>query len=1353
MTRGVAGIRIGVLIASLFVVITTFSQTPSPYFASYFDVSSGLSNNYVTKIIEDDFGFKWIATEGGLNRYDGTSFQVYKPSNTKALENENIEVVFKHSSGNLWIGTKSGGVTYYDVQEDKFVNYNRLFKKFTSQKLYVTSISEDSKGRIFIGTWGSGLFIVDAKVQDSVRHFIPDANITQVKQDGYGNTWIAYDGHLIKYDPSEERIIKIGDYRNINSVEYDSSRKRLWVGVGRTGLGYLDFEDYSFHLVNEVFKSGVKSLAVDSFNRLWVGTWGAGLFVSDSSVTHFSKYPLLKENAELFNSSYEAILDIHCDKNGIIWISTAFGGFVKLLPVNDFNYLNNSVQNNLGLSDININSIYVDSKNRIWSGTYGSGLDISEDAKNFRHLKKIPFTKVNAFLEYHDLMLVGSREGLCGIKFNQPDSEPVYFFPNLTKITSLHVSRKGQLWIGTQLNGLRIVTPTNADEVDFTRRIKNSKFIDWTGTDRISKIVEDADGIIWIGSFNGLYKYDPSSGKFSHVDNIADGSLPSVIVNDLFFDAEEDKLWAAMPGGLVQLTIKDGIIVSSKVFDQEKGLKNDFVTSVTKGKDKNIWVGTSYGVSRYLTKEGVFVNYGNTEGVPYLSFNIKSIDTDEEGRIFMGATNGLIYFDPDKIVDQQLAPNVVFTGLKINGEAVKVGQSLDDNVILSKSILFTDQLSLSYRDNVFSFTIAPTDYLGNENIVYSYRLLGFKNQWIRFNDRQEVGFTNLKPGDYTLEVRASRDSYNWGAVSSKKFSISTPPWATWYAYLIYALFLIGLGLLISYISRKQASLNARLEIEKIGREKEHDLSEAKITFFTNISHEFRTPLTLIVSPLSELLLFRGLDPIVRDKLMIMEKNASRLLHLINQLLDFRKAENGLLRLQVAHGNFVQFINEVFLSFQHISKSRGIEYNFTCNENAIRLPFDRDKMEIVVVNLLSNAFKYTPDRGSIGVNISQSGNTCELVVSNTGIGISAEEINKVFDRFYQIRSAESAKVVGSGIGLSLSKNIVNLHHGSIRVESTPNEITRFIVSIPIVNEQFSKEDYLIDFKVSDDKRNYPVLESEPNENSLEKNLEIIADNRDSILVVDDNDDIRSYLTSILADEYQVFSVKNGVLALDFAREKHPDLIISDIMMPEMDGIALCEKIKNDLNTSHIPIILLTARTSTVFEVNSLQTGADDFIKKPFNPKVVKMRVASILENRKKLRDYFVNKLRFKPNQDIQAPNFEEEFIQKAMAIIESNINDSNSGLDLLMDKLAMSQSTLYRKIKSLTGLSITAFIRSVRLKKAAALILTEDMKLSQIAFEAGFNDYKYFKSSFKDQFGCLPSEYREQILKNRVENPS
>lgn len=1332
-----------ILLGFLCLLLSTvlFGQTIRDYNISYIDVSNGLSNNYVRNIIPDEFGFKWIATEGGLNKYDGKTFEVFKPSNTPALENENIEAIFRDSKGNLWVGTKSGGLTFYNARNEEFHNWNDdVFGTSIKDPVRVTTIVEDHEGRIFVGTWANGLYVFHPDQVSDISHYYKQSKINRVIADNYGNVWIAADGKLIKYDPSEDKLIKIGDYGSITGLYHDEERDRLWIGKNHMGLSYLDLSDYTLHETSLSYQSGlsVESLALDNQGRLVVGTWGQGLYISNRTADRFEKYPLLPATQEVNNTSYEAILDIHVDQHNIIWISTAFAGIVKLTPVNSFKNLSKFSDGYSELSDRNIYAISIDSKDQIWMGTYGGGVNLA--TKNLEKINqlKLPVSKVNVFLEVEEYMLVGAREGLYLVDATRPDQSGKKLFEKLNKITALLMSKEGRLWIGTQQNGLFYVD--NAHEKVFNSQ--PNQVVQWGGGDRISELLTDSYGNVWIGTFNGLFVYDKNQDSFLNSQELWPHTLPSNIINDMYFDDVRNKLWLALSGGLVEMDIQNMGITSSILHGVDNGLKNEFITSVIKGKDDNIWVGTAYGIAKYLPERDVFENYGKSEGIPAYSFNIKSVTTDSEGMLLFGASNGFVAFDPRDMTYEQPAPEVLFTDLKINGQPINVGEEINDHLILPVSLQYTDDIDLTYEEETFSFMISTVDYLGDDNVLFSYRLIGFNDEWSALSSNREIRFINLDPGKYKLEVKASRDNFHWGDVSFKNVNIARPPWAEWYAYTLYVVFVLAISWAINYVANKQAKLQANLEVEQIAREKEHELSEAKITFFTNISHEFRTPLTLIVSPISELLLLQDVKGKVRERLTTMEKNANRLLQLINQLLDYRKSENGLLKLRVANGDFATFSKEVFLSFQSLANSKSIKYKFHSDPKRILLPFDRDKMEIVLVNLLSNAFKYTSKEGSIEFLIGESDGFCNIQVKDSGIGIRKEDVKLVFDRFYQIQSVDSAKVVGSGIGLSLAKNIVALHHGEISVTSTPNEETTFTVRIPIQTANFNDDEYISDFKNSDDRSAYRDLEEE--EQKLISSQIIRDEDKETILVVDDNMEIRSYLTSLLYDEnYNVISAEDGVQALQLANEEQPDLIISDIMMPEMDGITLCSTIKNDQNTSHIPVILLSARTSTVFEVSGLQTGADDYIKKPFHPVLVKTRVSSILENRRKVREYFVNKLRFEPGEQIEALGSEEKFIQKAISIIEEHIHDAEFKIEDLMDSLAMSQSTLYRKLKSLTGLSITAFIRSVKLKKAAELILTVDWKLNQIAYESGFNDYKYFKTCFQEQFGCLPSQYRSK----------
>jgi signal transduction histidine kinase/AraC-like DNA-binding protein len=589
-------------------------------------------------------------------------------------------------------------------------------------------------------------------------------------------------------------------------------------------------------------------------------------------------------------------------------------------------------------------------------------------------------------------------------------------------------------------------------------------------------------------------------------------------------------------------------------------------------------------------------------------------------------------------------------------------------------------------------------------------------------------------GKYKLIVASSLDNVNWKNTSELLINIKPSPFLSFPALIIYILTLILLFYLIIRIYSNGLKLKSSLINSEKDKKREMDFAESKLGFFTNISHEFRTPLTLIISPIQEILNSTDLKANVSNKLTTVEKNANKLLNLINELLDFRKADHGLLKIKVAYGNFKNFSHEIFLLFNELAKSKNIEYEFICNEDEINLPFDRNKIEIVISNLISNALKFTPSGGKITVMVSSANGYCNCSVRDTGIGIPVKDVDKIFDEFYMVKSKLKNQTPGTGIGLFLSKKIIELHHGSINVLSDYGDGSEFIFSISMDANNYREVD--LNFKKSED---LSVYHLENNTNSINN---VSIESRETILVIDDNKDIRTYLNSLLSDNYEIIEAENGEVGLKLALSKIPDLIISDIMMPVMDGIELCSKLKKELSTSHIPIILLTARNSTLFEVSGFESGADDYITKPFKANILKARVTSLLDNRNNTRKHLLNKVRFEPVID---PNSNDDveigFIEKAIVLVEENIQNPNFGIDKMTDYFCMSQSTLYRKIKSLTGLSLTAFIRSVRLKKAAYLISTTDTKLTYVCYEVGFNDYKYFRTSFKQQFGCLPSKYK------------
>ena len=1302
----------------------------------FLDVRKGLLSNFVTRTVSDDNNLKYFATEGGVSRYDGYGFRSYRPGQEyRELISENIETLFKDRNNNIWIGTKSGGVSVLDIKTNQIRNYNHLIESPDRPHLRVIALNQDGEGRIWVGTWSKGVFVLDIQEEKLVAHYPSAQPVYKIIRDKHDNIWYITNTTLHKYDPSESRRFSFPTGHTMYDLVHDTARNRLWM-VGNSGrkvcLQSFDFESQKvIEHPTTLEASFVKSIAVDQKNRIWLGSWGDGLYISDPDVTRFQKTNTNPQGSIFGNVNYAMILDIDIDHNGIAWLSTAHGGVLILYPNKGFHQI--AASRRLSDMDQNTISIHKDQKGNLLIGTLSQGLYSQKNGSPPERIGSIAQTRVNTIYEKDNTLFVGTNRGLYMVR-NNDFANALHLFKD-DKITAVHLDTRQNLWIGTQQRGLKMTHFPSDPRLENCRiyaEDQSGKFA--IENNRINQIREDDMGNIWLATYSGLNLLDPATGAFLSHQALLRENLPSVIINSLYI--QEGTLYLGTSLGFAILSYRDKKLTLKALYDARNGLTNDFICAIETDRAGHFWLSTSTSLTRFNPQKKSFVNYDREDGVMINSLHIGASFRDSNGHLYFGGSNGIVTFNPAGLSNTFTVPQVVWTKLMVNNQSLEVDQEINGEVILTQNIQYTDAIALSYRQNHLSLSFAANDFFGADNITYHYKLRGFQDQWINLGGKNEINFTGLSPGTYELLVKASRNNQDWSDVKKLKIVVGVPPWLSWYAFLFYLVLIAGILLLVRYVSVRQARLKADLRIVQIEKEKEHALNEAKINFFTNISHEFRTPLTLIMSPVSEMLDDLNLAAPLREKMVLVESNAKRMLNLINQLLDFRKSEHGLLKLKMVRSDFVSFAREVYLSFQNMARNKQITYEFIQEVDEAPVDFDRDQMEIVLCNLLSNAFKYTKEGGVIRFRVYWRDEYLGFDIEDNGIGLSEESIRNIFNRFYQVQNAQTAKMVGSGIGLAFSKNIVDLHEGKISVESRLEQGTCFTVLL----SSRSKSNPLV-----------PAIENEGEEpeaqdwaipSPLAGGLQ---SQKETLLVVDDNADIRTYLKSLLSEEYRILEAENGMEALGIANREHPDLIISDVMMPEMDGITFCQEIKQQIATSHIPVILLTARSSVVYEINGLQTGADDYITKPFNPIIVKARIHNILENRKKLREHYYNRVRFEPESlEVNEVDLDAVFIDKAIKLVNDNLQNEDFGIEAMVEQLFMSQSTLYRKIKSLTGLSLTGFIRSVKLKKAAQLILENQMKMSHVAYEVGFNDYKHFRKSFQQQFGCLPSDYRSRV---------
>ncbi|NME70434.1 hybrid sensor histidine kinase/response regulator transcription factor [Flammeovirga aprica] len=1299
------------------------------YQFQYFNVSNGLPTNYAYKIRQDSSKRLWLATNSGLVIFDSKNFEVKRPSQRySGLKNENISALYLQSDSIAWIGTQSGGLSSYNISLDQFTYYDDITLKDSDKKINrITSIAEDNEGNLWLSTFNHGVVVY--KVGEGIiKRFNEKAKVAHVIKDKFGNMWFSSFNTLYKYDPSEERlIVQKYLFGEMMELYYDAPRDQLILGTAKglykTKTSVLNIEPFDMgELAGKV--RGINTVKVDKEGCIWIGSWTKGLYVSNKDQNSFKKLPLIKDFKT--NSQYEGVLDIFFDADDNIWVGTSNGGLVKLINEHSLKNYHNSITNDIGLEDNNILSVSVDQYKTLWCGTWMGGLFyLSPNSSKFHLIPESKGQRIREIIYWKNYMIFGGTRGVYVMDRTNNQMKIVGHYLNKIRANSFYIDKEGMFYLGTQMNGLIVVDLKNditfSNPLRFT--IRDSELIN----NRITTIGEDDKGRIWLGTFNGLQLFDKEKKTFEKVEAFSTEKRSSLIVLSLNFQ-QKGKLWCSTSQGLIKADITDKFRIE-RIFTVEDGLNNDYINGISFDKNNRLWFSNTIGIGTISPNEKNILNIDREKKVNNV-MNNDAIFNDGE-KIYFGGTNGIYILSPDKInLQAERIPNIVVTDFFIHRKKIYPRDEINGRVILKEQINYLDELELKYDENTISLKMISPNHHANSHLYYQFRIKELEKDWIDNGKNELINLIDLKPGQYHLQLRSTFDYKSYSEIKHLTLIVHPPLWLTWWAKLIYlTLFLVIAYFVIRFLILK-ASLENDLKIEKIKNEQEHELNESKLMFFTNISHELRTPLTLIISPLSEMVKMDLPKPI-QSKITNIYNNANRLLDLINNLLDFRKAENGMLRLNTNPYRFDEFIEKIFNNFKSMSDDKNINFELIKKKSEVKLNFDHDKMEMVVCNLLSNAFKFTTLNGTVQVIVDNDDNFATLHVKDTGKGISSSEQEKIFNRYYQIKDTETINMVGTGIGLALTKKIVELHNGKIEITSEKGKGTEFIVSIPhtVVDRDKEQEEVIEEVIVEEEK---------PKE-------------KQKVLIVDDNEEIRSYLKTIFEERYHIILASNGEEAKEKALQVIPDLILSDVMMPKMNGIELCQLLKDNISTAHIPILLLTAKTDNKHEIEGLQSGADDYIRKPFDVNVLNTKVDTHLQNRIKVQRHFQNKIRFEPNASLNTENKDEKFLQDLSEFINLNLENDEFHVETLAEHFCMSQSTLYRKLKGLTGMTIAGFIRSIRLKRASELLLQEDLKLYVVGGLVGINDYKYFKKEFTKQFGVSPKDFREKKKKEMMED--
>ena len=1332
-------------------LLTSWMVVAQSYQFKHLEVSDGLSNNSVNTICKDRDGFMWFGTATGLNRYDGYTFKIYQhaENDPESLPDNYITDIVEMPDGRFWINTARGYVLF-DKEQDCFITDVTGFMKNLESGGVPEQVFVDREGNTCLSVAGEGCYRYKeggkATFFSYVEHSLPEYGVTQIAECSDGLLLIYNTGLLVCLDHATLAI----------KWKFDEIKK--YIPAGKT----IEF-----------------SLFVDRDNCIWAYSL-MGIWAYDCGTKSWRT-----DLTAIWSSRPDVIIHaVAQDIEGRIWVGKDYDGIDVLeKETGKVTSLVAHDDNGRSLPHNTIYDLYADRDGVMWVGTYKKGVSYySESIFKFNMYEWGDITCIEQADE--DRLWLGTNDhGILLWNRSTGKAEPFWRdaegqLPN--PVVSMLKSKDGKLWVGTFNGGLYCM---NGSQVRSYREGTGNAL----ASNNVWALMEDDKGRIWIASLGGgLQCLEPLSGTFetytSNNSALLENNVTSlcwVDDNTLFFGTasqgvgtmdmrtREIKKIQGQSGsmklsndavnhvykdsrGLVWIATREGL----NVYDTRRHMfldlspvaeaKGSFIAAITEDQERNMWVSTSRKVIRVTVAsdgKGSYLfdsrAYNSEDGLQNCDFNQRSIKTLHNGIIAIGGLYGVNVFAPDHIRYNKMLPNVMFTGLSLFDEAVKVGQSYGGRVLIEKELNDVENVEFDYKQNIFSVSFASDNYNLPEKTQYMYKLEGFNNDWLTLPlGVHNVTFTNLAPGKYVLRVKAiNSDGYVGIKEATLGIVVNPPFWMSWWAYLLYTVGLVIVLFLARYRMLKRE--REKFHLQQIENEvaKNEEINNMKFRFFTNVSHELRTPLTLIISPL-EGMLKETTDELQSTRLQLMYRNAQRLLHLVNQLLDFRKGEMSTHQLSLSEGDIISYVHSVCNSFLLMADKKHIQFSFFSGIDTFSMAFDADKVGKIVMNLLSNAFKFTPEGGRVTVMIEHVAGTpdiLEIKIADTGIGISDVDKEHIFERFYQAGHKGVEETTGNGIGLSLVRDFVTLHEGEVKVFDNIGMGSVFVIQFPVKHVETQvqlPEETGMSAGDEEDKE----MKEEAREETERKNFPLL-------LIVDDNEDFRIFMRYSLELQYRVKLAVNGKEAWEMMQEELPDLVISDVMMPQMDGNELCRLIKQDKRTAHIPVILLTARQNTEAKLEGLQTGADDYVTKPFNMTILVLRIRKLIELS---RYHRVTQGMIDPApSEIVITSLDEKLIEKAIKYVEDNMSRTELSVEELSRELGMSRVHLYKKLLQITGKTPIEFIRVIRLKRAAQLLRESQLHVSEVAFEVGFNNPKYFSRYFKDEFGVLPSVYQEK----------
>lgn len=1332
------------LLLAITLSIFSAAAAAEPWIAfHHFNSSYGLSHNTVPAVAQDSVGYIWIATHDGLNRYDGTNTKVYRHSKADSLSlpSNKLREVLTDSHGNLWVLTPAGASLYLR-DRDAFRTYPLPDGSEARDMLPLTD------GELLVAADDGIYSIAPATGKATKADFKTDfgrSSVLALATDGR-TLYIGTSGGLWTAPAESRRAIRVAEIPAtlVNEI-FAAPDGAVWVGTEGSGIFRMEtktgrfgrFESFGGTRLDAGF---ARSFNYDRDGRLWIGTIKGVLVCdpADGSVLHVTSMSDKEDRDASERLEQGSVRRVFADSQGGMWVCTDYGGIEYHHPLhNQFR----GMRRNNGLNRLNDNAISCMKESpsgEILIGTNNGGVNIYNPATNsYRHITKADGLASNDIKAVRasraNRVYIGMNHGGLAVADAKTLEIKKTFLPGMDIYDMRTAIDKDALWV-CALNGLYHID----EETGSVREVTTDTNGLPVRSDHITDLYCDPKGRLWVSGEKGVDVYEQHPGGSLT-------ALPLLKEHPEIANAHVNAVGASPSTGEILVSTREGLYIISPDFKKTKllttaeGLPNNIVYGALEDRNGNLWISTNSGLAQYDPASGKTRNYSQSDYLPFNQFNPKSYYRTSDGRMYFGGVRGIIAFDPAKITPNPYSPAPLISGIRLFDRPVAPG---DETGLLSRNVECETEIRLKPGQSTVAFDFTVCNFANGKKKRFAYRMENYDKEWVETTDSRSADYRNLPPGDYTFQVKAANSDGLWSEVASLKVKVLPRWYQLWWVRLLMALAVAGaIAAAVRHFMRRRLE-RERLEYERLDIERRQELNDMKVSFFVNMSHELRTPLTLILLPVTELLEQKRDDPKVTDKLDTIRANTLRILGTVNQILDYQRAENGMFSLKVSPQDINLLARKEFDIYRQAAAHHGIDYRLEPAAAEGPVSADPSYISIIIGNLLSNSFKHTPDRRSITLSLDNDGDNIAIRVADTGEGIAADKLPHIFERFY--KATETG--YGSGIGLSLVKRLVELHHGSISVESVEGEGSAFTVTLPARADAYSPEE-TADGNPDSTASYRPLPCPVPGTPDAECPRESADDEgartgRPTIFLVDDNSDILKYMTEALAPAYRVLTAANGEEALKILESEEADMVITDVMMPVMDGVRLCKAIKRNLRTSHIPVVMLSAKSDVRDQLEAMKVGADDYLPKPFSMPLLLGKIANRLRTRARAISYYTSSTDIEPAKMALNP-LDEEFLGKALKVVEKHLDDSEFTTEEFAREMLVSRTNLHMKLKALTGESANEFIRRQRMNRALELLKSGRYTVAEVSAMAGYSTPSYFSTSFKKFFGELPSDFTRQ----------